>query len=287
MRDRLEMKEGMFGMQLQCGRFSLDLTRPRIMAVLNVTPDSFSGDGVNRSTDEAFRKAEHACAEGADVLDVGGESSRPGADQVSEQEELDRVIPVVEALASGPVPVSVDTVKPVVMREALRAGASMINDINAFRDPDALDAVCKHDAALCVMHMQGRPRTMQQAPEYRDVVAEVSGFLEARVQALLASGVAAQRLVLDPGFGFGKTLEHNLTMLRHVAAFGLGCYPVLVGISRKSMLGHLTGKGVEQRTHASVAAALMAVEAGARLVRVHDVAATRDALCVWSAVREH
>ena len=287
MRDRREVTEAVLEMQLQCGRFVLDLSQPRIMAVLNVTPDSFSGDGVNRNADAACRTAERACAEGADVLDVGGESSRPGAEQVSEQEELDRVIPVIEALAPGPVPVSVDTVKPVVMREALHAGASMINDINAFRNPGALEAVCKCDAALCVMHMQGRPRNMQQAPGYRDVVAEVGGFLEARVQALLASGVAARRLVLDPGFGFGKTLDHNLTMLRHVAAFGLGCYPVLVGMSRKSMLGHLTGKGVEQRIHASVAAALMAVEGGARIVRVHDVAATRDALCVWSAVRGH
>lgn len=269
---------------LKCGRFELALERPKVMAIINLTPDSFSGDGLDLDLDAALRRVDAALAAGADLLDLGGESSRPGAPSVSEQEELDRVIPLVERLAQCPVPVSVDTVKPAVMRAAVAAGASLINDINAFRAPGAVDAVRASDVALCVMHMQGEPRTMQVAPGYEDVVLEVRSFLDARVSALRDEGVALERLLVDPGFGFGKTLEHNLALLRALDRLTVSGLPVLAGLSRKSMLGVLTGRPVTDRMPASVAAALLAVERGARIVRVHDVAATRDALTVWEAV---
>ena len=270
--------------QLQCGRFRLDLSVPRVMAIINVTPDSFSGDGVAQNTETALAHAEMLIEQGADLLDVGGESPRPGSTAVSEQEELDRVLPVVEALERSGIPVSVDTTKPAVMAAAIAAGAAMINDINAFRAPGAIKAVADSSVALCVMHMQGQPRTMQTAPQYTDVVGEVEAFLDERSQTLLAAGVADDRILLDPGFGFGKTLEHNLALLRAMPRLSRH-YPVLAGMSRKSMLGAITGKPVEERIAASVAAALMAVEGGARIVRVHDVAATRDALEVWKAVQ--
>lgn len=270
---------------LQCGRFAVDLSRPRIMAIVNVTPDSFSGDGHHHDVAAAVRSAEEAIAAGAHFIDLGGESSRPGSQPVSEQEELDRVVPVVERLAGCGVPVSVDTVKPVVMRESIAAGASMINDINAFRADGALEAVRGSAAALCVMHMQGAPRAMQADPRYGDVVAEVRAFLERRVADLLAAGVAAARITIDPGFGFGKTLEHNLALLRALPEFAAGGWPVLIGVSRKSMIGAITGRPTADRVVGSAAAALLAVERGARIVRVHDVAATRDALAVWEAVR--
>jgi len=269
---------------LKCGRFRIELDRPRIMAIINVTPDSFTGDGVAYDLDAAMRRAQAAVDAGADLLDVGGESTRPGSDPVSEQEELDRVIPLVERLAGWPVPLSVDTVKPVVMRAALAAGASLINDINAFRAPGAVDVVKDGDAALCVMHMQGEPREMQRDPRYGDVVGEVERFLDERVRKLELAGVAADRILVDPGFGFGKTVAHNLDLFRALERFAAGRYPVLVGFSRKSMLGSITGRPVDERLSASVAAALLAVERGARIVRVHDVAATRDALKVWEAV---
>ncbi|MCK0508898.1 dihydropteroate synthase [Aromatoleum anaerobium] len=269
---------------LRCGRFRLELDRPRIMAIVNVTPDSFSGDGLGRDLDAAVRRAQAAVDAGADLLDIGGESTRPGSEPVSEQEELDRVIPLVERLADWAVPVSVDTLKPAVMRESLRAGASLINDINAFRAPGAIDAVRDSEAALCVMHMQGEPRGMQSDPRYDDVVAEVLDFLDWRVRALADVGVGRDRILLDPGFGFGKTLEHNLALFRALDRFVAQDYPVLVGVSRKSMIGAITGRPVGERVHGSVAAALIAVERGARIVRVHDVAATRDALKVWQAV---
>jgi dihydropteroate synthase len=270
---------------LVCGRFRIDLSEPRVMAVINLTPDSFSGDGLAGDVANAVGRAETALAEGADMLDIGGESSRPGSEPVSEQQELDRVMPLIEALAGFPVPLSVDTVKPSVMRAALAVGASLINDINAFRAPGAIEAVADSDAGLCVMHMQGEPRTMQQAPAYVDVVAQVRQFLDARVQALHAAGVADARILLDPGFGFGKTLDHNLELLRHLGCLCDGTHGVLVGMSRKSMLGALTGRPVGERVSAGLAAALLAVEAGARIVRTHDVAATRDALALWKAVR--
>jgi len=271
---------------LRCGRFRLELDRPRLMAIVNVTPDSFSGDGLNRDLDAAVRRAQAAVDAGADLLDIGGESTRPGSEPVSEQEELDRVIPLVERLAGWAVPVSVDTFKPAVMRESLRAGASLINDINAFRAPGAIDAVRDSEAALCVMHMQGEPRGMQSDPRYDDVVAEVLEFLHDRVRALADEGVGRDRILLDPGFGFGKTLEHNLALFRALDRFVAQDYPVLVGVSRKSMIAAITGRAVAERVHGSVAAALLAVERGARIVRVHDVAATRDALKVWQAVTD-
>lgn len=268
---------------LACGRFQVDLSTPKIMAIINVTTDSFSGDG-NPALDVALRAAERALEQGADMLDIGGESSRPGSLPVPEQEELDRVVPLVEALASFGVPLSVDTVKPAVMRESIRVGADLINDIAAFRAPGAIEAVRDAAAALCVMHMQGEPGTMQQAPHYQDVLGEVEAFLDARVQILRANGVAPDRILLDPGFGFGKTLEHNLLLLRQLEAFGAHGYPVLVGMSRKTMLGAITGREVGERVVAGAAAALVAVQRGARIVRTHDVGATRDVLRLWSAL---
>jgi len=270
--------------QLHCGRYRFDNVTPRIMAILNVTPDSFSGDGLLKARDRVRWRADAAVAAGAAMLDVGGESSRPGADSVSEAEELERVIPVVEALADGGVPISVDTVKPVVMREALAAGASMINDINALRAEGAVDAVAQTAAGACLMHMQGEPRTMQQDPQYDDVVSEVMASLMARVAVVEAAGVAPERIVLDPGFGFGKTLEQNLALFRALPRF---CerYPVLVGVSRKSMIGGVTGRPVDQRVVGSSVAAALAVQLGASWVRVHDVAETRDALAILAAVQ--
>lgn len=269
---------------LQCGPFAVDLSRPRIMAIVNVTPDSFSGDGHHRNLAAAVRSAEMAIAAGADFLDLGGESTRPGASPVSEQEELDRVIPVVERLAGCGVPISVDTVKAAVMRDSIAAGASMINDVNAFRGAGAVEAVRGSTVALCVMHMQGEPREMQRDPHYDDVVAEVESFLDERVRALLDCGVDGARITVDPGFGFGKTLDHNLALMRALPAFMGRRWPLLIGVSRKSMIGAITGRGAGERVFGSVAAALMAVERGARIVRVHDVGATRDALAVWEAV---
>lgn len=271
---------------LNCGRFQLDLSRPHIMAVLNVTPDSFSGDGLVGRLDKALRQAEAAVEAGADILDVGGESSRPGAAPVSAQEELDRVLPLVERLADWAVPVSVDTVKPQVMQAAIRAGAAMINDIAGFRAEGAIEAVVGSDAALCVMHMRGEPRTMQSAPQYADVVGEVAEFLIERAAVLRTAGVDASRVVLDPGFGFGKTLEHNLALLAALPRLAAKGYPVLAGLSRKSMLGAITGRAIDERVTASAAAALLAAERGAAIVRVHDVAETRDALAVLRALAE-
>ncbi len=269
---------------LKCGRFEIDLARPQIMAIINVTPDSFSGDGLGHDLDAALRRCEAAVEAGADFLDLGGESTRPGSQSVSEQEELDRVVPLVERLADWPVPISIDTVKPAVMRASLAAGASLINDINGFRAPGAVDALRDSNAAVCVMHMQGEPRSMQSSPQYDDVVGEVLDFLTRRVRDLEAQGIDESRVTIDPGFGFGKTLEHNLAMFRALDRFVATGWPVLIGVSRKSMLGAITGRPVAERTAASVAAALMAVERGARIVRVHDVAATRDALSVWKAI---
>ena len=272
---------------LQLGRFSLTLERPLIMGVVNVTPDSFSDGGRFFGTQQALEHARVLIEQGADILDIGGESSRPAAEPVGLDEELRRVMPVLEQLAPGPVPVSVDTCKPDVMRRAIAAGAAMVNDINALREPGALEAVAQSQAAVCLMHMQGEPRSMQRDPQYEDVVAEVTAFLAQRVEAAQQAGVARERIVIDPGFGFGKNTGHNLGLLRglHKIA-GLG-QPVLVGLSRKSLFGKITGKPVADRVSASVAAALLAVERGAALVRVHDVAATRDALLVLNAIEGH
>lgn len=270
---------------LQCGRFQLELGQPRIMAIINLTDDSFSGDGYSADTRAALARAERALEEGADMLDVGAESSRPGSDPVSEAQELERVVAFVDAACALGVPLSIDTVKPAVMRAALAAGADMINDVNGFRTPGAVEAVAAGQAGLCVMHMKGEPRTMQHDPQYEDVVADVAAFLDARVAALVAAGVARDRIVLDPGFGFGKSTVHNYTLLRELQRFSSGGLPVLAGMSRKSMLGAVTGRAVGERLAASVAAALIAVQHGAAIVRVHDVAATRDALRVWAATR--
>jgi dihydropteroate synthase len=269
---------------LKLGGFSLALERPLIMGVVNVTPDSFYDGGRFLGTQQAVEHARILIEEGADILDIGGESSRPGAKPVDLDEELRRVMPVLEKLGGLPVPVSVDTCKPEVMRRAIAAGAAMVNDINALREPGALEAVAESQAAVCLMHMQGEPRTMQQEPHYGDVVSEVVEFLAQRVEAAQQAGIARERIVIDPGFGFGKNTEHNLELLRGLPRIaGLG-QPVLVGLSRKSLFGKITGKPVADRVSASVAAALLAVERGAALVRVHDVAATRDALLVLNAI---
>ncbi len=251
------------------------------MGIINVSPDSFSGDGLAGAPDAALAQARRFVEEGADILDVGGESSRPGAEPVPEKDELRRVLPVIEALRDLPVPISIDSMKPQVMRAAVAAGASMINDIHALQAPGAIEAAAGCDAGVCLMHMQGEPRTMQADPVYSDVVGEVREFLLERAEVARRAGIAAERICIDPGFGFGKTAEHNLELLRRLDALcGLG-YPVLVGLSRKSVLGKLTGRKVTERMAASVTAALAAVVKGARIVRVHDVAATRDALSVW------
>lgn len=271
---------------LRCGRFNLDLSRPLIMGVVNVTPDSFSDGGLFFDPARAIAHAERLIEEGADLIDIGGESTRPGAQAVDAAEEWRRIQPVLGALREAPVPVAVDTMKPEVMRSALDAGASMINDVNALRATGALQAVAASGAAVCLMHMLGEPRTMQIAPSYDDdVVAVVGAFLRERIATAESVGIARGRIVADPGFGFGKTLAHNLELLRRLSEIGELGVPLLVGLSRKSMLGAITGRGAGERLAASVAAALLAVEQGARIVRVHDVAATRDALAVLAAVR--
>lgn len=269
---------------LRCGKFELSLERPLLMGIVNLTPDSFSGDGL---ANDSARAIAHACRqidEGADLLDIGAESSRPGAIPTSLSEELGRLLPVLEALADCGVPVSVDTYKPEVMRAAIAHGAAMINDIYALRRPGAVESVAGSDCAVCLMHMQGEPLTMQQNPVYGDVVGEVRDFLGERVAAAAAGGIARNRLVLDPGFGFGKTLEHNLELLRRLAEVSIDGLPLLAGISRKSMLGAVTGRPVDQRLSASLAGALLAAQRGAHILRVHDVAETREALTVWQAV---
>lgn len=268
---------------LNCGKFRLTLDRPLVMAIVNMTPNSFSGDGLASDSARAITYARQQIEAGADLLDLGAESSRPGATPASTSEEMERLLPVLDALAGCGMPISVDTYKPEVMRAALAHGADMINDIYALRWPGAIEAVAESDCALCLMHMQGEPLTMQREPVYADVVGEVRDFLNERVAAVRAAGVALDRLVLDPGFGFGKTLAHNLELLRRLDAFSGDGLPVLAGLSRKSMLGALTGRPVEQRQATSVSAALLAVQRGARVVRVHDVAATRDALALWQA----
>jgi len=271
-------------MYLQCGKFRLSLARPLIMGVVNITPDSFSDGGSFATASTALAHARRLVDEGADLVDIGGESTRPGAGGVALEEERRRVLPVLEQLAGGTVPVSIDTQKPELMREAIAAGASMINDVNALQAPGALAAVAQSGVAVCLMHMQGTPADMQTDPHYEDVVAEVLEFFGDRMRAAHAAGIAPDRIVLDPGFGFGKTLEHNLELLRRLDRFNTTGAAVLAGLSRKGMLGRLTGREVDERVYASIAAALIAVENGARIVRVHDVAATRDALAVWTAV---
>lgn len=272
---------------LHAGSHRLLLSRSRIMGVVNVTPDSFSDGGRLYDTQAAISHALKLSEQGADILDVGGESTRPGATAVPVDEEIGRVVPVIEALAREGCLVSVDTNKPEVMRAALAAGAVMVNDVAALRAPGAMEAVAASGAAVCLMHMQGDPQSMQQSPRYADVVDEVKQFLRARVQVCEAAGIARERLVIDPGFGFGKTLQHNLALLKHLGGLAELGVPILAGLSRKSMLGSLTGRAVDEREFAGVAAHLMAVAQGARLVRVHNVVAMRDALAIWNAVEEY
>lgn len=272
-------------MKLHCGTFRLDLSRPLVMGIVNVTPDSFSDGGHYLHADAALAHARQLLEEGADLLDIGGESTRPGAATVSVQQELDRVLPVLEGLRGAPVPVSIDTRKPEVMQAALAAGASMVNEVRALQEPGALEAVAASDAAVCLMHMQGEPGTMQAQPEYADVVGEVKEFLRARIAAAEAAGVSRERIIIDPGFGFGKTLAHNLALLRELPQLGGLGVPLLAGLSRKSMLGMITGQEAAGRLPASIAAALVAVQRGAAIVRVHDVRATVDALKVWEAAK--
>lgn len=272
---------------LHAGSHRLLLSRPRIVGVVNVTPDSFSDGGQLHDTQAAIAHALKLNEQGADILDVGGESTRPGATAVPVDEEIGRVVTVIEALAREGCLVSVDTRKPEVMRAALAAGAGMVNDVAALRAPGAMEAVAASGAAVCLMHMQGDPQSMQQSPRYADVVDEVKQFLRARIQACEAAGIARERLVIDPGFGFGKTLQHNLALLKHLGELAELDVPILAGLSRKSMLGALTGRVVDEREFAGVAAHLMAVAQGARLLRVHNVMAMRDALAIWNAVEEY
>ncbi len=273
--------------QLRCGERTLLLERPLVMGVVNLTPDSFSDGGRYLEPAQALERALTLDAEGAAILDLGGESTRPGAAPVTEQEEIRRVLPVLERLRPRTRAIlSIDTSKPEVMRAAAAAGVDLINDVYALRAPGALEAAAASGCAVCLMHMQGEPRTMQHAPHYDDVVGEVRAFLAERVSACRAAGIADARIVLDPGFGFGKTLEHNLTLLRRLEALRIAGLPLLAGLSRKSMIGALTGKPSEARVHGSVAAALIAAQNGARILRVHDVAATVDALKVLTAVTD-
>ncbi|HET8704085.1 MULTISPECIES: dihydropteroate synthase [Castellaniella] len=271
---------------LQCGRFRLSLERPLVMGIVNVTPDSFSDGNAHFQADQAIAHARLLVEEGADLLDIGGESTRPGAQAVPADEELRRILPVIESLRDCGVPLSVDTCKPSVMQAALAAGADMINDIGGFSAPGAIEAVADADCALCLMHMRGEPRTMQDAPSYDDVVAEIHDYLHQGARRLRQAGIAADRIVLDPGFGFGKTVEHNYTLLRLLPQAVGQEYPSLLGVSRKSMIGAVTGRPPSRRLGGSVAAALAGAVRGAHILRVHDVADTVDALRVWSAVEQ-
>ena len=266
-------------------RFAIDLARPRVMGIVNVTPDSFSDAGRHARADAAIAHCERLCAQGADILDIGGESTRPGARPPSEAEERSRVMPVLRHALGLGVPISIDTRHAALMREALELGADIINDVHGLRGEGAEQVVAAHPrAGLCLMHMRGEPATMQDAPAYADVVAEVSGFLQQRAARLQSLGVSAQRIVLDPGIGFGKTLAHNIALHQGIAQLlGLG-FPVLLGWSNKSALGTITGKPVHERLAASVAAALNAAQRGVQILRVHDVAATVDALKTWQAL---
>ncbi|MFZ6775241.1 dihydropteroate synthase [Undibacterium sp. Ji83W] len=273
----------------QCGRFRYPLSgtqaRTLVMGVLNITPDSFSDGGKYLNLESAIARAEQMIEDGVDIIDIGGESSRPGSAPLPLDEELNRVMPVIYALRDCGKPLSIDTYKPQVMREALIAGVDMINDIQGFRSPESIAAVQNADAALCVMHMQNTPEDMQVSPDYIDVNQDVTRFLRERMKALEDAGVEANRICLDPGFGFGKTLEHNVAMFRHLHQFQqeLGL-PVLVGVSRKSMIGGLTGRAAPERMAGSIAAALLAKQMGANIIRVHDVAETVDAYKIWDVL---
>ncbi len=276
-------------MNFDCGKFQLDLSTPRVMGIVNVTPDSFSDGGKFAATNLAIEHALILAEEGADILDIGGESTRPNATPVSLQEELDRVIPVIEALVKQfkqvNIPISIDTYKPQVMQAAIAAGASMVNDVRGLQEEYALQIVAKSNVGVCLMHMQGTPQTMQQNPQYNDVVIDVKEFLASRLQASIHAGVDKNRILLDPGFGFGKTREHNITLLQNLESFADLGQPLLVGLSRKSVLGQMTGNDVNARLYASIAASVIATMKGAKILRVHDVKATVEALKVVSAIQ--
>lgn len=275
-------------MLLSSASRTLDLSTPQVMGILNITPDSFSDGGRYHSQDAALRHALQMVADGATMIDVGGESTRPGADDVVEQEELDRVVPVVERLrAELDCWISVDTSKAVVMRETVRAGADLINDIRALREPGTLEVAAASGAAVCLMHMQGQPRTMQQAPDYDDVAAEVADFLVQRLAVCEAAGIPRERICLDPGYGFGKSLEHNYELLGRIGELHRLGLPLLVGMSRKSMLGQLLNREVDERLAGTLAAHLFAVAQGAQIVRVHDVKEMVDALRVWRKAAQY
>ena len=269
----------------QAGRFTLQLHRPLVMGIVNVTPDSFSDGGQHADAVLALRHAQTLVEQGADILDIGGESSRPGSPRLSHAQEWARIAPVLQEAVRWNVPVSVDTYQPETMRRALDLGADIINDIHALQRPGALEVVAASKAGVCLMHMQGDPASMQQAPHYADVLGEVREFLWSRAATAESMGIDRSRIALDPGFGFGKTLEHNLTLAKGLPALAQSGYPVLVGVSRKSMIGALTGRDVGQRLPGSLAAVLACVAAGAHIVRVHDVGPTCDAIKVWNAMR--
>ncbi|WP_445397349.1 dihydropteroate synthase [Zobellella sp. An-6] len=275
-------------MLLSSSSRTLDLSTPQIMGILNLTPDSFSDGGRFLDREQALRHALQMVADGATIIDVGGESTRPGADEVAEQQELERVLPIIERLrAELDCWISVDTSKAAVMGEAVAAGADLINDIRALREPGTLEVAAASGAAVCLMHMQGQPRTMQQAPGYRDVTAEVGAFLQERVQACVAAGIPRERLCLDPGYGFGKSMAHNYELLGRLGRLQQLGLPLLVGMSRKSMLGQLLGRPVDERLAGSLAAHLFAIGQGARIVRVHDVKAMADAVQVWQQAAQY
>lgn len=264
----------------------LALNRPLIMGVVNVTPDSFSDGGFYNSPQKAVEHAKKLMDEGADILDIGGESTRPGSQSISVEEELNRVMPVLENLANSHVAVSIDTSKPEVMKQAINAGACLINDVSALRNPKSLEVVAPFNHVhVCLMHMQGAPVNMQENPQYGDIVTEVRTFLEQRIKCVEIAGISQERIVIDPGFGFGKSLQHNFMLLKKLDDLTALNIPILIGISRKSMLGMVTGNAVDQRMHESVVAALLAIIKGARIVRVHDVKATKDAISIYSAMQ--
>jgi dihydropteroate synthase len=273
-------------MKLRCRHHEIDLSTPVIMGIVNVTPDSFSDGGKFLVRDAAIAHARKLVEEGAAIIDIGGESTRPGAQPASIAEEEDRVLPVLEALVRDDIVVSVDTQKTGIMREAIRAGASMINDVNALQAEGAVATCAAGDVAVCLMHKQGTPETMQTAPHYENVVAEVRDFLAARADACTRAGIAPNCIVIDPGFGFGKSVAHNFTLLRELRQLTTLAFPVLAGFSRKSSLGAITGRVADKRLAASLATALLAIERGARILRVHDVAETNDVLKVWRATAE-
>ena len=274
----------------RCGHFLFDFTRrkkPLVMGILNATPDSFSDGGKFRTASDAIIQAELMIKSGADLIDIGGESTRPGATPISLQEELDRVLPIIEALKGCGIPLSIDTYKAETMRQALRTGVDCVNDIWALRQDEAVSAVLESkDCGIVLMHMQRDPLTMQFDPDYQDVITEVSQFLDERAKLLIQNGIGRDRIAIDPGFGFGKSLEHNINMLSHFESFTTLGFPLLAGISRKSMLGKITGKETHERMAPSIAAAIMAADRGAQIIRVHDVAETVDALMLWEALQD-